>query len=141
MTPCLHLLLATNCSVCLRPDVQPSRTTALAADQRAIRPSSVGYRSSLTPRRKQTTNRRTRAKCLQWRHESMTTGEQCGAEYALVVGCRPTFSTTPSIQICQYKLLSGKFCGCAFASVAERVEALALLGIPHRAVGRGFNPR
>ena len=27
------------------------------------------------------------------------------------------------------------------ASVAERVEALALLGIPQRAVGRGFDPR
>ena len=28
-----------------------------------------------------------------------------------------------------------------FASEAERVEALALLGCPQRAVGRGFNPR
>ena len=31
--------------------------------------------------------------------------------------------------------------GQVSSSVAERVEALALLGIPERAVGRGFNPR
>ena len=76
------------------------------------------------------------------------------AEAAVHGARRPKLRGSSRYVFCQLRTLTclaaEVFCHVVFiqmgnwygntASVAERVEALALLGIPQRAVGRGFNP-